>query len=99
MNSLLRISEVSNRKFEESKEFITFTGQWFERGCIPPYYYPIMSVIGHDLLVTFPDSQTIVDIFFTEVIGMSLASNEESKCYGARFHEGFLQNLTHVSSN
>ena len=99
MNSLIHISEISNKKFEESNEPLNYLArQWFERGCIPPHYYPVIYPLEHDLLVIFPDTQRIVDVFLTDVIGMNLASINESKCWGVRFHEGFLRNLTHVNS-
>lgn len=97
MNSLILIYEASAKKFEESQDSFNLTGQWCERVSIPPYYYPVMFVVGQDLLVTFPDIQRIIDIFSIEIMGMTLASVTESKCFGTQFHEGFLRNLTRVS--
>lgn len=59
-----------------------------------PYF---SAIVGKDLLITFPDFQSLADLVLSDLLGYTLASSKESHCDGVRFHQGFLRDLTGVS--
>jgi hypothetical protein len=94
--SLICISKSCNaalrRKKEQTKELSSWNGK-----ILPHLDAPAMSIVGQDLLVTFPDYQSVLEMLLCDVVGFPFASAKESNCSGARLHSGFLRNLTQVS--
>jgi hypothetical protein len=91
----MRISDSSIKALRWCKEKPEFLG-WIDRFLSPYFYAPAFSIVGQDLLMTFPDFQTLADLVLCDYVGYALASPKESNCNEVRFHQGFLRDLTRV---
>lgn len=91
-DSLTRISKSSNSALRSRR--VQISSDWVDRVPLMNGYAPALSVVGRDLLVTFPDFHSILDVLCCDLFGHFCTT--QTRGGEAVFHQGFIRDLPTV---